>query len=56
MIAMNGSVEETTLQYIIRDHDRTRFEARKQFMQSLVEKVNAHYGEPLVSLDRKDHY
>ena len=56
LVGLQGEVEQTTISYIIRDHDRTRFEARKQFMQSLVEKVNAHYGEPLVSLDMKDQY
>ena len=56
LVGVQGEVEQTTLSYIIRDHDRARFEERKQFMQSLVEKVNAHYGEPLVSLDMKDQY
>lgn len=56
LIGLQGEVEQTTLSYIIRDHDRARFDERKQFMQSLVEKVNAHYGEKLVSLDMKDQY
>ena len=56
LVGLQGEVEQTTLSYIIRDHDRTRFEERKQFMQSLVEKVNAHYGEPLVALEMKDQY
>lgn len=56
LVGMQGDVEQTTLSYIIRDHDRNRFEERKQFMQSLVEKVNAHYGEQLVTLDMKDQY
>ncbi|MBR2360710.1 MAG: peptidase T [Bacteroidaceae bacterium] len=56
LVGLQGEVEQTTLSYIIRDHDRARFEERKQFMQSLVEKVNAHYGEPLVTLDMKDQY
>ena len=56
LVGLQGEVEQTTLSYIIRDHDRVRFEERKQFMQSLVEKVNAHYGEPLVTLDMKDQY
>jgi len=53
---LQGEVEQTTLSYIIRDHDRARFEERKRVMQSLVEQVNAHYGEQLVSLDMKDQY
>ena len=56
LVGLQGEVELTTLSYIIRDHDRNRFEERKQFMQSLVEKVNAHYGEQLVTLDMKDQY
>ena len=56
LVGLQGEVEQTTLSYIIRDHDRNRFEERKQFMQSLVEKVNAHYGEQLVTLDMKDQY
>ncbi len=56
LVGLQGEVEQTTLSYIIRDHDRARFEERKQFMASLVEQLNAHYGEPLVSLDMKDQY
>ena len=56
LVGLQGEVEQTTISYIIRDHDRTRFEERKQFMLSLVEKVNAHYGEQLVTLDMKDQY
>lgn len=56
LVGLQGEVEQTTVSYIIRDHDRACFEARKQFMQSLVEKVNTHYGESLVSLDMKDQY
>ena len=56
LVGLQGEVELTTLSYIIRDHDRNRLEERKQFMQSLVEKVNAHYGEQLVTLDMKDQY
>lgn len=56
LVGLQGEVEQTTISYIIRDHDRARFEERKQFMVSLVEQVNAHYGEQLVSLDMKDQY
>ena len=56
LVGLQGEVEQTTLSYIIRDHDRARFEERKRVMQSLVEQVNAHYGEQLVSLDMKDQY
>ena len=56
LVGLQGEVEQTTLSYIIRDHDRASFEERKRVMQSLVEQVNAHYGEQLVSLDMKDQY
>ena len=56
LVGLQGEVEQTTLSYIIRDHDRAHFEERKRVMQSLVEQVNAHYGEQLVSLDMKDQY
>ena len=56
LVGLQGEVEQTTLSYIIRDHNRVRFEERKRVMQSLVEQVNAHYGEQLVSLDMKDQY
>ena len=56
LIAMNGSVEETTLQYIIRDHDRARFESRKREMEHLVRKVNQEYGEATVEIEIRDQY
>ena len=56
LIAMNGSVEETTLQYIIRDHDRARFESRKREMEHLVRKINQEYGEGTVEVEIRDQY
>jgi tripeptide aminopeptidase len=56
LIAMNGSVEETTLQYIIRDHDRARFESRKREMEHLVRKINQEYGEGTVEIEIRDQY
>ena len=53
---MNGSVEETTLQYIIRDHDRARFESRKREMEHLVRKINQEYGEGTVEIEIRDQY
>ena len=43
LVGINGSVEETTLTYIIRDHDRERFEQRKKEMEHAVRRVNAEY-------------
>ena len=56
LIAMNGSVEETTLQYIIRDHDRARFESRKREMEHLARKINQEYGEGTVEVELRDQY
>ena len=56
LIAMNDSVEETTLQYIIRDHDRARFESRKREMEHLVRKINQEYGEGTVEIEIRDQY
>ncbi len=43
LVAINGSVEETTLYYIIRDHDRARFESRKREIEHLVAKTNEEF-------------
>ena len=56
LIAMNGTVEETTLQYIIRDHDRARFESRKREIEHLVRKLNQEYGEGTVEVEIRDQY
>ena len=56
LIGMQGEVEQTTLTYIIRDHDRARFEARKQQMQRLADALNAEYGEGTVALELHDQY
>ena len=56
LIAMNGSVEETTLQYIIRDHDRARFESRKREIEHLARKINQEYGECTVEVEIRDQY
>lgn len=53
---MQGSVEKTTLHYIIRDFDRQRFEGRKREMQHYVNRINAEYGEGTAVLDMKDQY
>jgi tripeptide aminopeptidase len=56
LIAMNGSVEETTLQYIIRDHDRARFESRKKEIEHLARKINQEYGEGTIEVEIRDQY
>ena len=56
LIGMNGTVEETTLSYIIRDHDRARFESRKRELEHLVRKVNREYGEGTAEIELRDQY
>lgn len=56
LIGMTGTVEETTLNYIIRDHDRIRFESRKREIEHLVRKVNREYGEGTVEIKLRDQY
>lgn len=53
---MNGSVETTTLQYIIRDHDRDKFEARKALVQKITDDLNAKYEKEVVEVEIKDQY
>ncbi len=56
LVGMNGTVEETTLSYIIRDHDRARFESRKRELEHLVRKVNREFGEGTVEIEMRDQY
>ena len=56
LVGAKGDVEQTTLSYIIRDHDRTRFEARKEQMKRVAAFLNAGYGEGTVTLEIKDQY
>lgn len=55
LTSMQGTVEETTITYIIRDHDRERFENRKKEMQHLVSKINAEFPN-CATLTLKDQY
>ena len=56
LIGMSGTVEETTLNYIIRDHDRTQFEYRKRELEHLVRKINTEYGEGTAEIEIRDQY
>ncbi|NLI71286.1 MAG: peptidase T [Bacteroidales bacterium] len=53
---MEGTVETSTLSYIIRDHDRDRFERRKKEMQHLANKINAEFGENTAVVELRDQY
>lgn len=56
LIGAQGEVEQTDLTYIIRDHDRKKFEARKQFMLHCAARINEKYGEGTVTVCLKDQY
>jgi tripeptide aminopeptidase len=53
---MDGSVEKAAFQYIIRDHDRKKFEARKAYMQRIADYMNTKYGQGTVTVELKDQY
>jgi tripeptide aminopeptidase len=53
---MKGEVDSTKLQYIIRDHDSSHFEARKEVIQKLADDINTQYGSLVVSVEIKDQY
>lgn len=56
LISFNGDVEQTTVAYIIRDHDRARFESRKKKIERFVSEINAEYGEGTATLELCDQY
>ncbi|MBU3101395.1 MULTISPECIES: peptidase T [Clostridium] len=56
LISINGEVEETKLQYIIRDFDSENFENRKIFIKNIADKLNDKYGSAAVELEIKDQY
>jgi tripeptide aminopeptidase len=55
LIALGGTVEKACLSFIIRDHDRGKFEERKRLMESVVSVLNEKYGDRL-TLQMKDQY
>ena len=55
LVGIQGTVEETVLSYIIRDHDKARFESRKKEIEHLVNKTNAEYPG-CASVEIKDQY
>ena len=56
IIGFNGSVEEATFSYIIRDHDMDLYEKRKQTIQECVDFINRKYGEGTASVEIKHQY
>jgi tripeptide aminopeptidase len=56
LTGFNGDVEKTVLNYIIRDHDRDRFERRKKEVEHLVKKINSEFGSEVAFLELTDQY
>ena len=56
LTGISGGIEEATLSYIIRDHDRKRFEGRKDFVEECAAKLNAKYGEGTCTATVSDQY
>lgn len=56
LIDFNGQVEFTSFRYIIRDHDREKFEEKKKLIQDCADFMNRKYGEGRIRIDLKDQY
>lgn len=56
LMGLNGNVEEATMSYIIRDHDREKFEARKAKISEIQEKLNSRFDQARVKVDMYDQY
>jgi len=56
LLAINGDVEKTILNYIIRDFDKENFEKRKELINNIVENLNKEYGEKTVEIEIKEQY
>ena len=54
--SMEGKVDATELSYIVRDHDRTKFEARKRYLLDLVDSLNKEIGHMVYQIETKDQY
>ena len=56
IISFNGTVEEANFGYIMRDHDRKKFEDKKEIIRKCVDFINVKYGEGTATLEVKDQY
>lgn len=56
MVGINGTIEDTNLKYIIRDHDKGEFEKKKLFLKDCVEFINKKYNGNLISINMYDQY
>ena len=53
---IKGDVEETKLKYIIRDHDKDHFEARKEMIRNLAAEINSQHEKEVIKIEIKDQY
>lgn len=56
LTGVSGGVEKATMEYIIRDHSREKFEAKKRYLLDVVEFLTKKYGEGVITLELKDQY
>lgn len=56
IIGFNGTVEEATFSYIIRDHDMNLYEQKKAYMQKCVDFINEKYGEGTATVEIRHQY
>lgn len=56
LLGIDSHCEEAKLSYIIRDHDREKFEGRKDFIESIAARMNEKYGEGTVKVELRDQY
>ena len=56
LVGMKGEVEQSELSYIIRDHDREKFENRKALVADCAKRINEKYGNEIVTVELKDQY
>ena len=56
LIDIQGAVEQTTMRYLVRDHDRSRFEQRKKFLKECASLIRIKYGSNSIRLDVRDQY
>lgn len=56
LLSLNGHVDKAEMQFIIRDHDRLKFEEKKRQLKEIVRLVNLELGKELVQIEMKDQY
>lgn len=56
LFLFGGTVEEATMTYIIRDHDREKFEEKKRLIQAAADFINLKYGDKIIEIEIEDQY